>query len=187
MTNTPDMTLGPVQLVVIELENDKLHGQISRELNKLRDNGMVRIIDLLFVAKGQDGSLSTIEASDLTSDQRLAYGAVIGGLLGLEAAGEPGAEVGAEVGALEFADRTFGLSDEDIRDMATVIPRGKSALFILFEHQWAIGIKEAVQEGNGVVRAQGFVRPETLALVSGALTTIQEAMNQPEQGQTPLH
>src|SRR5579871_6668155 len=161
MTNTPDMTLGPVQLVVIELENDKLHGQISRELNKLRDNGMVRIIDLLFVAKGQDGSLSTIEASDLTSDQRLAYG--------------------AEVGALEFADRTFGLSDEDIRDMATVIPRGKSALFILFEHQWAIGIKEAVQEGNGVVRAQGFVRPETLALVSGALTTIQEAMNQPEQ------
>ena len=157
------MTIGPVQLVVIELQNDKLQGQIARELTTLRDAGTVRILDLLFVAKQQDGTLITIEDTDLTGDQRMAYGAVIGGLLGLEAGeSEEDVEIDAEAGALAFADQTFGLSEEDIRDIASEIPRGKSALFILFEHHWAIGIKEALQQGGGVVRAQGLVPPETM-------------------------
>jgi len=178
--------LGPVQLVVVELENDKLHGQIVRELTKLRESGTVRILDALLVAKQQDGTLVTVKDTDLTTEQRMAYGAVIGGLLGLEAGGEAGAKVGAEAGALAFAEQTFGLSDSDIRDIATEIPRGKAALFILFEHHWALGIKEAMLQANGVVRAQGLVRPETLEMVSDLMMAMRADMEQ-ESGQPPVH
>jgi uncharacterized membrane protein len=177
------MTIGPVQLVVIELQNSKLKGQIARELTALRDAGTVRILDLLFVGRQQDGSLVTMEDSDLTGDQRMAYGAIIGGLLGLEAGEtEENVEADAEAGALAFADQTFGLSEEDIQDLATEIPRGKSALFILFEHHWAVGIKEALQQGGGVVRAQGLVSPDTMALVGDLMMAAQDDMDQ-----TSLH
>ncbi len=179
-------TIGPVQLVVVELQNDKLQGQILRELTTLRNSGTVRILDLLFVAKQQDGSLVTIKSSDLTTDQRMAYGAVIGGLLGLQAAGEEGAEEGAEAGALAFADQTFGLSDSDIRDIAAQIPRGKAALFMLFEHHWAVAIKEAFLQAGGIMRAQGLVRPESLQLYSDLVTTMQADMDQ-DTGQTSVH
>ena len=173
------MTIGPVQLVVIELQNDKLKGQIARELNALRDAGTVRILDLLFVGKQQDGSLVTMEDSDLTGDQRLTYGAIIGGLLGLEEGDtEEMVETDIEVGALAFADQTFGLSEEDIQDIASEIPRGKSALFILFEHHWAVGIKEALLQGSGVIRAQGMVSPETMVVVGDLLMAAQEDMDQ---------
>ena len=173
------MTIGPVQLVVIELQNDKLKGQIARELAALRDAGTVRILDLLFVGKQQDGSLVTMEDSDLTGDQRMAYGAIIGGLLGLEADDtEEMMATDAEVEAMAFADQTFGLSEEDIQDIASEIPRGKSALFILFEHHWAVGIKEALLQGGGVVRAQGLVSPESMALVGDLLTAAQEDMDE---------
>jgi uncharacterized membrane protein len=178
--------LGPVQLVVVELENDKLHGQIVRELTRLRESGTVRILDLLFVAKQQDDSLVTIKDTDLTTEQRMAYGAVIGGLLGLEAGGVESAEVGAEAGALAFADQTFGLSNSDIRDIASEIPRGKAALFILFEHHWALGIKDAMLQANGIVRAQGLVRPETLEIVSDLMMEMQADMEQ-EGGQPSVH
>jgi len=183
------MTLGPVQLVVVELQNDKLQGQIARELTKLREAGTVRIVDLLFAAKQQDGSLVILEDTDFTGEQRMAYGAVIGGLLGLEAgASEEEIEVDAEVGAMAFADRTFGLSEADIRDIATEIPRGKSALFILFEHHWAVGIKEAMQQGGGIIRAQGMVPPETLAVVSDLMAAAQADMDQLDQpNRTSLH
>ena len=173
------MTIGPVQLVVIELQNDKLKGQIARELKALRDAGTVRILDLLFVGRQQDGSLVTMEDSDLTGDQRMAYGAIIGGLLGLEAGDtEEMVETDAEEGALAFADQTFGLSEEDIQDIASEIPRGKSALFILFEHHWAVSIKDALLQGGGVIRAQGLVSPETMAVVGDLVSAAQEDMDQ---------
>jgi uncharacterized membrane protein len=176
------MTIGPVQLVVIELQNDKLHGQITRELTSLRNSGTVRILDLLFVSKQQDDTLATIAETDLNTEQRMAYGAVIGGLLGLESGeSQQNVEVDAEAGALAFADQTFGLSEADIRDIAADLPRGKSALFILFEHHWAVGIKEALQQGGGVVRAQGLVPPDTLEMVSDLVTALQEDMDQSDQ------
>ncbi len=178
--------MGPVQLDVIELQNDKLQGQIVRELTALRDSDTVRIIDALAVTKQQDGSLVTITDSDLDTDQRMAYGAVIGGLLGLEVGGEEGAEEGAEAGAFAFADHTFGLSDADIQDIATQIPAGETVLFVLFEHHWAIGIKEAILQAGGTVLAQGLVRPETLQMVSDLMAEVQDDMDQ-VTGQPSIH
>ena len=42
-------------------------------------------------------------------------------------------------------DGLFGLSSDDIDEIADRIPRGTAATFILLEHLWAIELKEAIQ------------------------------------------
>src|SRR5262245_38493737 len=107
------MTLGPVQFVVIGLDNDKQRGQVARELQVVSDQGIIRVLDLLAIRKESDGSFISLGASDLSTDERITYGAVVGSLLGLGAAGAVGAEVGAEMGAELFADHNFGLSNKE--------------------------------------------------------------------------
>ncbi|HEV8194824.1 MAG TPA: DUF1269 domain-containing protein [Ktedonobacterales bacterium] len=163
------MTLGPVQIIAIGLDNDKQRGDVARELRAASDQGIIRVIDLLAIRKEQDGSIISLGATDLSPDQRMEFGAMLGGLLGLGAAGEEGAEIGAVAGAEAFSERTFGLSDDDIRDLARDIPPGKTAVMMVIEHRWAVPLKEAIERTGGVVLGQGMVQPESLVLAGAAL------------------
>ncbi len=170
------MTLGPVQILAIGLDNDKQRGDVARELWAASDKGTIRVIDLLAIRKEQDGSIISLGATDLSPDQRMEYGAVIGGLMGFGAAGEEGAEVGAVAGAEAFSERTFGLSDDDIHDLADDIPPGKTAVMMLVEHLWAVPLKEAIQRTGGVVLGQGMVQPESLILAGAALAAADDVV-----------
>jgi len=156
------MTLGPVQLVVVGLPNENLRGRIAQELIAASDSGAIRVLDALAIQKQQDGAVVSLGASDLSTDQRAEMGAIIGGLMGYGADGEEGAEIGAEAGAEAFADHDFGLSGDDIKGIARDMPAGTTGVMVLFEHRWAIPLKEAVLDAGGVVVAQGMVQPETL-------------------------
>lgn len=170
------MTLGPVQIIAIGLDNDKQRGDVANALRAVSDQGTIRIIDLLAIRKEQDGSISSLGATDLTPDQRMEYGAVIGGLLGFGAAGEEGAEVGAVAGAEAFSERTFGLTDDDVRGLARDIPPGKTAVMMLVEHLWAVPLKEAILRTGGVVLGQGMVQPESLVLAGAALAAADDTV-----------
>ena len=170
------MTIGPVQIIAIGLDNDKQRGDVARELWAASDQGVIRILDALAIRKEQDGSIISLGATDLSPDQRMEFGALIGGLLGFGAAGEEGAEVGAVAGAEAFAEHTFGLSDEDIRSLARDIPPGKTAVMMLVEHRWAVPLKEAIMRTGGVVLGQGMVQPEALILAGAALAAADDVV-----------
>ena len=70
------------------------------------------MIDALAVRKDADGEVQTLHESQLSADEQAAFGALIGGLIGLGAAGEEGFELGAERGAEAVAERG-GVFDED--------------------------------------------------------------------------
>lgn len=163
-------TIGPVHLVVIGLESDALKGQVSRELHRASESGAIRVLDALAIQRTASGDVVSMSGSDLTPDQRMAYGAIVGGLLGFGATGtDEGTTEGAELGALTFADKNFGLSAADIKDIANDLPPGTTALMVLFEHRWAVPLKEALQSAGGVMLAQGIVRPEDLVAFGAAL------------------
>jgi uncharacterized membrane protein len=178
------MILGPVQLVLIGLPNEKLKGRIARELYAASEAGNIRVLDALAIQKQDDGTVVSLGASDLTPDQRAAYGALIGGLIGYGAAGEEGAEAGAEMGAAAFADRNFGFSKEDIQATARGMPAGTTGVMVMFEHRWAIPLKEAVQDAGGVVLAQGMVQPETLIGLGAELAAADIAASQIDSSQS---
>ena len=164
---------GPVQLVVIGLDNEKLKGQIARELHRASEKGDIRVLDALAIQKTEDGTVMSLGATDLKPDERVEYGAIIGGLLGLGATGtEEGLEAGAEMGAEAFANNNFGLSGKDVQAIAADIPPGKTVLMVLFEHRWAIALKEALLKAGGFVIAQGMVQPESLMAFGANLAAV---------------
>lgn len=157
------VAIGPVQLFLIGLDNDKLKGQMIRALHNASAKGNIRVLDALAIQKTMDGAVISLGGSDLTPDQRQEYGAIVGGLMGFGVTGtDEGLEAGAELGAERFANRNFGLSGADIQSIAYDVPPGTTALMVLIEHLWAIELKDAVQQAGGIVLAQGMVRPEEI-------------------------
>ena len=72
--------MGPVQLLVVGFHEGKFSGEILEELRRLREADIVRLVDLLFVTKDEDGNISAIEHSDLSQDEAMAFGAIAGAL-----------------------------------------------------------------------------------------------------------
>ena len=137
------MAFGPVQMLVLEFDRDRLSGEILPELERLREKDIIRLIDLLIVAKDESGMVSAVEARDLAADQAREYGALVGALIGFGGTGEAGAEAGAE------AAREGDLIDsDDVWYVADVIPAGSVAAIALIEHRWAIPLRDAVSPGR---------------------------------------
>ena len=94
---------GPIQLSVIGFDNEEVIGGLLDELDRVREFGIIRLIDFLFVAKDEEGDIAALEVTDLSDEERTEFGAVVGGLIGLGAAGAEGAVEGAVAGALAVA------------------------------------------------------------------------------------
>ncbi|HEX8862948.1 MAG TPA: hypothetical protein VGC06_28415 [Actinomycetes bacterium] len=167
------MTIGPVQLLVLGFNRPDFHGEIREELQRLKDNDVVRVIDALAVQKDAQGNVSRLHQSQLSGEQAAEFGALVGGLIGLGAAGEEGMEAGAELGAETVEERGGVLSDQEAWDVLAEIPNDTAAALILLEHRWAIPLRDAIARAGGFRLASEFVSP--LDLVSLGLVRAEEA------------
>jgi uncharacterized membrane protein len=156
------MTIGPVQLLVVGFEGGgEFTGKILAELQRLREHDVVRLVDLMVVGKDADGDVEALEASDLSEQEAMEFGAVVGALIGFGAGGEEGAEAGALAGAAELEDR-HAFDDEDVWYVADSIPNDSAAAIALLEHRWAIPLRESIQEAGGTVFSDAWVHPSDL-------------------------
>ena len=89
------MAIGPVQLIVLGFSRPDFHGEIIAELERLRENDTIRVIDSLAVYKDADGELEVEHLSNLSEQEAIEYGTKIGALIGLGIEGEDGIEAGA--------------------------------------------------------------------------------------------
>jgi uncharacterized membrane protein len=167
------MAIGPVQLIVLGFPHPDFHGEIIDELERLRQSDTVRVIDALAVYKDADGELEAMHLSNLSQDEAIELGSVVGALVGLGFDGEAGAAAGAEVGAEAAADGISPFSDEDAWDVLGEIPNGSAAALILLEHHWAVGLRDAIARAGGFRVSDGFISP--LDLIGIGLVTAEEA------------
>ncbi len=167
------MTIGPVQLIVVGFNHPEFHGKIISELERLHDEGTVRVIDALAVHKDADGEIEVQHLSNLTKEEAIEVGSVVGALVGLGIAGEEGAEEGAAAGAEATADGVELFSDEEAWDVIEEIPNDSAAALVLLEHHWAVPLRDAIAEAGGFRISDGFVSP--LDLVDVGLVTAEEA------------
>jgi uncharacterized membrane protein len=156
------MEFGPVQILIVGFEDGKFSGEILAELRRLKEHDIVRLVDLLFVAKGEDGTIEAVEHSDLPAEEAEAFGALAGALMGMGAAGGEGAEAGAALGAATVEERGGVINPEDVWYLADAIPPGTSAGIALLEHRWAIPLRDAIARAGGHSLADAWVHPEDL-------------------------
>jgi uncharacterized membrane protein len=152
--------MGPVQLLVIGFEGGELKGEILAELDRLRENDVVRLIDLVFVRKDADGKVEKILRSDLSPEEAEAFGAIVGALIGFGAAGEAGAELGAVEGAAALEDGH--VLDEEVWYVDDAIPNGTAAAVALLEHRWAIPLRDGIRRAGGFHLADAWIHPADL-------------------------
>jgi uncharacterized membrane protein len=152
------MAIGPVQMLVLGFAEPEFTGKIAAELDRLREHEFVRIIDALVVSKDDEGDVTAMQVSDLTTAQATEMGAVVGALIGFGYGGEDAAEVGAEVG-MEAGEDGHLIPDEQMWFVADVIPEGSAAVIVLLEHLWAIPLRDSIAAAGGIALADEWIHP----------------------------
>lgn len=143
------MDIGPLQYIVIQFDGNHFTGEILPEVQSLQERGIVQIVDLLFIRKDVQGNVTTVEVSELADEEMAAYAGVEGSMLGL-------------------------LSLDDAEEIGKGLPGNSSAALVLFEHTWAVELKQAVKQANGRLVADGLLSADAVEIVSAQM---QAALN----------
>jgi len=160
------MALGPVQVLGIGFEHGQFKGEILDELKKLMEHDVVRLIDLLFVRKLDDGTIEKLEITDQHEISKL--GAVAGALIGFGAAGEEGALVGAEMGA-EAAEKGTVFDEGNVWYLEDALPVGVATGIVVLEHRWAIPLRDAIIRAGGLPIVDQWIHPLDLVAIGAEI------------------
>ena len=120
------MDIGPVEILVVGFPDNKFTGEIAPALADLVQAGLIRVIDLVFVAKDAEGDVVGIELSELDDSVTVAF--------------RPHVEEPSGI-----------LADEDIEDLGADLPLNSSAAILVFEHVWATKFRDAVVDSGGIL------------------------------------
>jgi hypothetical protein len=167
--------LGPIQFIAFRFDTlDGFEGQILDQLEALLDVPAVRMLDVLFVAKGDDGELVALEFAEFGGpgdEGDDALGTMLGALMGFSFDGDPDAPPGEITEA-----SAIGVTTEDILRVGRDLAPGTAAALLLVEHRWAIGLRDAIREAGGMPMIQGFLTLEGLVMVGAELVATAEAI-----------
>jgi uncharacterized membrane protein len=123
--------MGPVDYLVVEWPGQQPTGEAAPLLLDLVDRGLIRILDLVFVTKGEDGSVARLEISDL-------------------------GDTVAELKVFDGASSGL-LDDDDIGEAGEALEPGTSAALLVYENVWAAPFAAAVRRSGGQLVANGRI------------------------------
>jgi Family of unknown function (DUF6325) len=138
------MTLGPLEYTVLGFEGNRFNGEIAKEIEAVVDAGIIRLVDLVFVTKDIDGEVAVVELDNKDDPRFAGFTGMMDGLMGL-------------------------LTPDDIDRLAEGLPTNTSALVLLFEHHWAVGVKEAIGAAGGFLISRDTIAPEALEMINAEL------------------
>ena len=143
--------MGPVQLLVVGFAGGDATEEIVAELDRLRENDVVRLIDLVLVRKHENGTVEKILRSDLSPEEAEQLGATVGALIGFGATDDEGP-----------GDAQGDVLDEEVWFVDDAIPNGTAAAVALLEHRWAVPLRDGIRRAGGFHLADAWVHPADL-------------------------
>ena len=121
--------MGPIDYVVLEWPGERQpRGEVAPLILDLVDRGIIRILDVAFMIKGEDGTIATIEA----------------------------AEVGGEFAVMDGASSGL-IGEDELQDAADILEPGTSAAILVWENLWAAPIAVAIRRSGGQLVASGRI------------------------------
>ena len=129
--------MGPVDYLIIEFPDGEPKGKAAPLLVDLVDRGLIRILDLMFIVKGEDGTVARYEIADFDGDGKLDFAVFEGASSGL-------------------------LGDDDRDEAGNALEPGAAAAVLVFENRWAAPFAKAVRESGGQLVAFGRIPVQAL-------------------------
>jgi hypothetical protein len=123
--------MGPIDYLIVEWPDRQPTGEAAPHLIDLVERGLIRILDLAFIAKGEDGSVAALEIADL-GDGVEAFAAFEGASSGL-------------------------LSDDDVTAAGEALEPGTSAALLVYENRWAAPFAAAMRRTGAQLVASGRI------------------------------
>jgi len=124
--------MGPIDYLVIEFPGNRMTGEAMPLLVDLVDRGIIRILDLIFIRKDLDGSVSGVTIADLDGDGALDLAVFEGASSGL-------------------------LGPDEVTDAGAVLEPGSSAGMLVYENLWAAPFAAALRRSGGQLVAGGRI------------------------------
>ena len=122
--------LGPIDYIVLEWPGRQPTGSAAPLIVDLADRGIIRVLDVAFMRKGQDGTVEAIEIGDLDGD----------------------------AGFGEFDGASTGLiGQDDLEEAAAALNPGTCAAVLVWENRWAAPVAVAVRRSGGQLVASGRI------------------------------
>jgi DNA-binding CsgD family transcriptional regulator len=153
---------GPLQVIAVGFgPGADFEGRVLAEVDRLQGRGVLRLIDMLFVAKDEDGTIRRLVIGD---DED--FGVLLASIISLD---------GARLVETAVGDRSSGFAAADAWALTESLSPGTALAFLLIEHGWAQPLFDVIAETGGVLLGEGFLTPETGLLVGAEVAAMEEA------------
>ncbi|MEV0962440.1 MULTISPECIES: DUF6325 family protein [unclassified Streptomyces] len=129
--------MGPVDYLVVEFPGNRMTGEGFPLLVDLVDRRIIRILDLLFVRKDTDGTVTALELADMDGDGTLDLAVFEGASSGL-------------------------LGQDDLEEAAAAVEPGNSAAVLVYENTWAAPLARAMRRSGAQLVAGGRIPVQQL-------------------------
>jgi hypothetical protein len=143
---------GPVQVLVVGFEQPRFSGEVMAELDRLRQAGTVRLLDVLLIARTDHETFETLPFRGGVAE---GMGTLVAGILG-----------SSDAGLTSAADQAAGLT----WSLADAIPVGATAAVALIEHLWAAPLREAIHRADGAALDETWLAPEDVQRLDQLMT-----------------
>ncbi len=139
------MSVGPIEVIVVEFPGNRFNGKIIPELRRLVEADTIRIVDGLLISREEGDEITILEIDQVTGDTDL-------------------------TALAELFDTIDALvSDEDIEALSETLEPNSSAAILVFEHTWAIPFRDAIVDSGGVLAAAVRIPADVVDDVLAAL------------------
>jgi hypothetical protein len=118
------MSFGPIEILCIKFPNTFVKDEIASALEALVENQVIRIIDILFIKKDDNGVVTMNELDELDEVDRSIFTPII-------------------------ADVSELIAEEDVETIAESLDNHSFAALMLFENLWATTFRDAVLNAKG--------------------------------------
>ena len=144
---TDETELGPVDYLIVEWPpGTQPNGKGLKELADLTDRGLIRVLDLVFVGKSEDGTVAGLLLADIDSD--------------------------GDLDLVEFEGASSGLlSQGDYDEAGGALEPGASAAILLYENRWARPFAAAIQSSGAQLVARGGIPMSDIVEAAETLDT----------------
>jgi hypothetical protein len=138
--------LGPIDYMVLEWAGDQpVTGEVMPLLLDLVDRDIIRILDIAFLVKADDGSVAAIDFADLAQKSE---------------------------GLAEFEGASSGLlGQDDLEEAAAALEPGTVAGVLVWENRWAAPVAMALRRSGGQLVANGRIPVQAILAALDASET----------------
>ena len=152
----------PLQVIALSFSRGAgSEDRILAEVDRLRGRGVLRLLDMVFVAKNQDG---TIERLTIGDDED--FGSLLAAVVPVADGGPAGPE---------RADGLAAFDPAGARALAGSLEPGTALAFLLVEHYWAAPLFDAIAKTGGTLIGEGFLTSEAGLVVGAEVAAMEEA------------